>query len=172
MQVKIIQTSEPRTASTVLHNILFGMISPNEPAEDATENVDKPIVITHKTNIDEWISTYGKKYDLYFICSERDKVSKYQEYKMDKKYHSYKNVLIFQFEELDDTDQSEEQIVDIVHKKVRKLLPNTIELNKETGLKRLKDMNMKYSKIKDMPFRSYVDPFYSLHGHHRNREDS
>ena len=44
-------------------------------------------------------------------------------------------------------------------------------MNKKNGIARIRDMNRRYEEIKSKPF-LYLDEFYHLHGHHRNRDDT
>jgi len=98
---------------------------------------------------------------LYFVCSERgDKV-------IDEKYHHYKNVLIFNYDELLETETySVEDIVTNAYNKLIGVLPGDIELNKQDAVERIQKMNLVYEEIKNKPF-SYADDFYQLHGSHR-----
>lgn len=71
-------------------------------------------VKSHNTNIDELILEYGKKYNLIFIYSERKEKNKF----INKKYKSYDNVIVFDFNELNETeDYGLEEIVKNIYKK-------------------------------------------------------
>jgi hypothetical protein len=168
----IIQTSLPRTGSTILINMLHGFIMKNERVHHVAHfyNISKRIYNNdnninifklHEPNIDEFIEMFSDKYNLYFVCSERgDKV-------MDKKYHDYKNVLIFNYHELLETDTySIEDIVSNAYHKLCNFLPSDIVLNKTDAVERIQKMNILYEEIRDKPF-SYVDDFFELHGSHR-----
>ena len=50
--------------------------------------------------------------------------------------------------------------------KIRHIFP--FELDREGCLTRIREMNARYNEIKDQPF-EYIDPFYEIHGSHRNR---
>ncbi len=175
----IIQTSLPHTGSTVLINMLHGFIIKNEPVHHVAHfyNISKRIYNNnhihnnnvnifklHEPNIDEFIEMFSDKYNLYFVCSERgDKV-------IDKKYHDYKNVLIFNYDELLETETySVEDIVGNAYDKLCSFLPSDIVLNKEDAIDRIQQMNLVYEEIKDKPF-SYIDHFFELHGSHRKRK--
>jgi hypothetical protein len=166
----IIQTAETRTGTTVLVNMLHGFILKNDPIQFVSHfyNISKRIYNNkinifklHHTNIDDFIEMFSDKYNLYFVCSERgDKV-------IDKKYHDYNNVLIFNYNELLETETySVEDIINNAYDKLRSFLPDDIELNKQDAIERIHKMNKVYEEIKDMP-RSYIDHFYELHGSHR-----
>ena len=177
----IIQTSLPQTGSTVLINMLHGFIMKNQAVQHVAHyyNISKRIYNynnnnnnnnninifkLHEPNIDVFIKMFSEKYNLYFVCSERgDKV-------IDEKYHHYKNVLIFSYDKLLETDAySVDDIVNHAYDKLRNFLPDEIELNKEDAIERIKKMNIVCQEIKDKPF-SYIDHFFELHGSHRNRK--
>jgi hypothetical protein len=175
--ILIIQTSPPHSASTFLVNALHGLIEQMKDTKISFlfhknsninfNNIDIAIIKTHNTNIDELISEYKDKYELYFVCSERDNEYIY----IDNKYKSYNNVIVFDFNELNETqDNTLPIIIDNIYNKLCKLLSkhNFIKLNKETGITRIKNMNKRYQEIKNKSF-DYVDPFFEIHGSHRNR---
>lgn len=129
-------------------------------------NNEITILKYHHTNIDAFINLYSKDYELYFICSEREEINK----TMDKKFHNYRNVLIFKYEELLETETyTVEDIVNHCYDKIKKLLPQHIRLDKEKSTKRVKIMNELCEGIKDRDF-SYYDHYYHIHGSHRGRE--
>lgn len=172
-----IQVSSGRTGSTVLNNIIFGFISPESKLHSyiitnvLPDKITSSLYITHNTNIDYWINKY-KNYNLIFICTERnEKGFKYPIKPIDEKYKNYNNTIYFDFKELNETsDYSVEDIVNVVYNKLNYFLLNKeidIKLNKNEGLKRLKEMNKFYLTIKNKPF-SYYDKFYSIHGSHRS----
>jgi hypothetical protein len=179
----IIQTSPPHTASTLLVNALYGLIDEledkniffNKDAEQLDEIIEKDfgdkniaVIKTHNTNIDKLINVYKDKYDLYFVCSQRPKHNLY----IENKYLSYKNVVIFNFVELNETSENTiPKIIDTIYDRVYNLLSKYefIKLNKENGIQRINNMNTVYKEIKNKPF-SYVDPFFEIHGSHRNRK--
>ena len=166
----IIQTSGTRTGTTILVNMLYGFIIKNEPVRFLLSvdnipryllNYNTNIFKFHNLDIDEFIEKHSDKYNLYFVCSERgDNV-------VDEKYHHYKNVLIFNYDELLETETySVEDIVNNTYNKLRSFLPDDIELNKQDAVERIQKMNTLYEEIKDKPF-SYADDFFQLHGSHR-----
>ncbi len=164
---KLIQASPPRTASTVLHNLLYGFICPTTPCSKCNDET-KQIIVTHNTDLDYWENRLsGMK--LYFVCSERRSLKPPRT--IDSKYYHKENLLRIQFEELNETPEySLEQIVENLYAKLKKLLPSHIKLDKESATKRINSMNELYEKIKDKPF-SYYNEFYHIHGSHRNRND-
>lgn len=171
----IIQTSLPRTGSTVLINMLHGFIMKEQGVQHVAHfyNISKRIYTNnnninifklHEPNIDDFIEMFSDKYNLFFVSTERGtKV-------IDEKYHHYKNVLIFNYDELLETETySVEDMVSNAYDKLRAFLPDDIELNKQDAIERIKKMNLAYEEIKDKPF-SYIDHFFELHGSHRNRK--
>lgn len=173
MKTLIIQTSPKHTASTFLVNAIYGMIP---------ELFDKKIIVSwmpnfqnyfndiivvksHNTNIDELILEYSEKYNLIFICSERKQKNKF----IDEKYKSYDNVIIFDFDELNETENYKlEDIVKNIYEKIKTPLKN-IKLDTKKCFERLTLMNIRYEEIKYFDF-NYIDNFFEIHGSHKNRE--
>lgn len=187
MKLLIIQTSPNHTASTLLINSIYGLIP-----ELTNKNIigewtndfhklftDVAVVKCHILNIDELIKKYTEKYkntykdlNILFICSERIE----KKYIINDKYKTYKNVVVFDFNELNETPKNTlDNIVDNLHTKISILFDNnsitTVELNKDTCKERIINMNKRYEEIKCKPF-SYIDPFYEIHGSHRNRKNA
>ena len=135
--------------------------------ENNFKNHFKDIIIvkSHDTNIDELIRKYNDTYKIVFICSQRPKYNKF----INKKYKKYNNVVVFNFNELNKTKHNSLiKIIDNIYTKVKSVLPTNIELNKPKCIKRIKQMNKRYIKIKSKPF-TYIDDFFEIHGSHRNR---
>jgi hypothetical protein len=181
MKTIIFQSSPHHTGSTVLINILHGLIpklkdkpvifdfnnmytSGNDFLDLNDKFIDNLLIIkTHNTDIDEIMSKYSDKYKLIFICSVR----KDENQLIDKKYKDYKNVIVFSFNSLNESENNTiEDIVNRVYKKIKKLL--NINFNIKDGINRIVSMNNLYEKIKDKNF-DYYDTFYHIHGSHRNR---
>jgi len=176
MKTIIFQTSPPHTASTVLVNILYGLIPylKDKPVffmdpdkefdfESIIDN-DITVIKTHITDIDRLILKYGDNYNLYFISSVR----KDRNLLLNKKYKKYNNVIVFSFNELNETDDNTiYDIVNRVHDRI-KVIFNT-ELNIENAVNRIISMNHLYETIKENDFKFY-DEFYHIHGSHRNRK--
>jgi hypothetical protein len=167
MKTLIVQTSPKHTASTLLVNAIHGLIPALADKRIITGKRFAPFdailaIKIHNTNIDYLIRLY-QGYRLLFVCSER----KDKNLLIDAKYKQYRNVVVFDFNELNATEATPlSTVVDTIHKKLAPLLP--IRLDKESCLQRLVAMNARYEQIKHRPF-SYIDPFYELHGSHRNR---
>jgi hypothetical protein len=175
MKLLIIQTSPYHTASTFLVNAIYGLIPElfNKKIiglwDNHFEKYFKDIIVikSHDLLIDKVINKYNKQYKLVFICSERQKMN----YLIDKKYKSYDNVVVFDFDELNETsDNKLIQIVDNIYNKVKNVLPNII-LDKTKCIERIELMNIRYEEIKNMPF-TYIDDFFEIHGSHRNRKNT
>jgi hypothetical protein len=178
-KILIIQSSPPHTGSTVLVNILHGLLCADKPVIYSDFNKDMDVITkrinnnklsiikSHNCNIDGLINKF-KRYNLFFICSERDNLI------IDKKYKTYKNVLSIDYKELLESDtNSIKDIADGIYNKLLSILPAEIILNNENpiddAVKRIQNMNDTYELIKNRPF-SYVHPFYHIHGHHKNRK--
>jgi hypothetical protein len=165
---KIIQASPPGTASTVLFNILYGLIEPELPYASEEVLEERDIIVTHECEIRDW-DRYSDKYDLYFICSERKSKNRFIPNK--HKHRKEDNVCIFQFEDLNETpNYPVSSIVNTVHDKLITFLPESISLNTDTAIDRINKMNKLYESIKNREF-SYWDKFYGIHGSHRGRDD-
>ena len=179
MKTIIFQCSPPNTGSTVLVNILYGLIlqlkdkpiifdfnniyTSGDNLLDQEFTDDLLVIKTHNTDIDQIMSKYSNKYNLFFICSVR----KDKNLLIDKKYKHYKNVIVFSFNSLNESKNNNiEDIVNKVYKKLKKIL--YIDLNINNGINRIVSMNNLYEKIKDKDF-EYYDIFYHIHGSHRNK---
>ena len=175
-KVVIFQSSARGTGSTLLVNALYGLIEKlkdkkvigdwhNEKLDNFFDDI---FVIKSHINMDHKMEIIDKeKYDLYFVCSERVEQNKF----ILNRHKEMKNVVVFPYSELNETEENTlEMIVDNIYNKVSKLLEkhDFIKYNKQTAIERIQKMNQKYEEIKDQPF-SYIEDFYGLHGHHRNR---
>ena len=169
-KILIVQTSPEHTGSTFLVNALYGLFEDTKDKKIVFEvepNFENIFIIkSHTANIDELIAKYQSEYDVYFVCSQRILKNLY----IEKKYVSYKNVVVFQYIELNETETNTlDEIVNNICDKVRNLLSNNnIILNPQTAIERIMNMNKRYEEIKDKPF-DYFDPFFEIHGSHRNR---
>ena len=87
---------------------------------------------------------------------------------IDEKYKKYNNIIIFDFNELNQTNNNSLiKIVDNIYAKLKNVL-NDVKLDKEKCIERIKLMNSRYEEIKNEEF-IYVHEFFQLHGSHRNR---
>jgi hypothetical protein len=176
--VKIIQLSPFRTASTVLTNLLYGLFTPEQPVTvygGPVENLPPlltPEVVVIKTHelyrVDEIASTItAAGYVPYFVCSERPA----KNILLPEHVRTRAGVLVFAYVELNATEEYPlEHVVTHVVDKLRDFLPVDI-MNRAkpiNAIQRLVDMNTRAAQIAEMPF-SYYDPFFHIHGHHRNR---
>jgi hypothetical protein len=147
MKLLIIQTSPKHTASTLLVNSIYGLIPELSDKkiigiwDDNFENYFENIIVVknHNTNIDELINKYNEKFKLIFICSERQEMN----YLIDEKYKNYDNVVVFEFNELNETnDNTLIQIVDNIYAKLKDVLSD-VELYKTKCIERIKLMNIR-----------------------------
>jgi hypothetical protein len=172
----IIQTSPHHTASTLLVNALYGLIPSLKDKRivgfweynwEAEFDSDVIVLKSHNLDINWFIKHYSLFYNLFFICSER----KEKNYYINPLHKHYKNVLFFDYIELNETKSNNlEQIIKNIILKVNKWIPN-IQLNFNNGMSRIINMNEKYELIKNKPF-TYVDDFYHIHGSHKNRKNT
>ena len=91
---------------------------------------------------------------------------------IDPKYKEYENVIVFQYEELLETEDNPlTKIIDTIYDRVAPMIEGhpKVKLSKADALHRVINMNKRYEEIKDKPF-SFIDPFFELHGSHRNRD--
>jgi hypothetical protein len=169
MKTLIIQTSPPHTASTFLVNAIYGLIPELSDKSIMYEELDESeniIVMKSHNDIDDLIKQYNNKYKLIFISSER----KDMDISIDEKYKTYKNVILFDYNELNETTTNTLiKIVDNIYNKVKNVLFN-IKLDKTKCIDRINLMNIKYEQIKHEPF-TYIDELFALHGSHRNRKE-
>jgi hypothetical protein len=174
MKTLIIQSSFPRTASTVLVNAVYGMIPTlfSKPVLFADFRsplrlpVDQDILVlkTHETNLEQIMERFADKYKVYFVCSERRKQQKL----FNTTHKNYSNAVFFDFDELNETpENSVHRIVATVYDKLQSLLVG-IRLDESLAYRRLEAMNRIYAQIKHMPF-DYTDPYFNIHGSHRSR---
>jgi hypothetical protein len=168
----IIQMGSNRTGSTLLVNLLYGFIIPNEGIRMFLSIDNLPIfsqcsiVKTHLLDIDGMVDMYNDKYDLYFIISERNGRHTPTSTRECKKLH-------IKYDDILETETNNLQvIVDTMYNALRDFLPAEIPLSKDTAFKRISEMNTEYERIKDFDFHTYVNYFYELHGSHRNPEIS
>ena len=187
-KIIIFQLSPTHTGSTVLVNILHGLlcydkninydfdflnlqqsgkISKNQwnkfEKDYLSNNIN--IIKTHNLSIDKISNTFSKNYDVYFVCSEREQNI------INPKYHLYKNVIVFNYDELlESSTNNIEQIVNHVANNIQNILPQEVCIlfNRRDAIYRIRNMNNIYYYIKDRPF-SYFSLFYHLHGSHRNQ---
>ncbi len=176
--VRIIQSSPAHTGSTVLANLLYGMFAPREPVSFSMtadsigkeeKNSESRILKTHNIDFDYWSDELSCS-DLFFMITHRANHKQ-----IDVKYQAWPNVLIFDYDEINETDgNSLWEIVDNAFDKIFNLMEGSIEPRLSTEevrwnmMDRIVCMNQRYDEIKDRPF-SYYDEFYHIHGSHRGR---
>ncbi len=169
MKLFIIQTSPTHTASTLLVNSIYGLVpdlSDKRITCDFFEDHPNVIAMKSHTDIDLLINKYNHLYKLIFICSERKDL----DIIMDIKYKTYENVVIFDFNELNETIINPlTLIVDTIYNRIKNVLVD-VQLDKIKCIERINSMNNRYQEIKNKSF-DYVDDFFGLHGSHRNRKE-
>jgi len=173
--ILIVQSSPMRTCSTVLANVLYGLVYElsNKPIIDywnkkvCNFSNKVNVIKTHILDLEYFTNTYEQQYDVYFVCSER----KQQNILIDKKYISYSNLILFDYQDLLETPTNRvDDIVDTVYKKMITIIPRgEITYSTLTAKKRLNEMNKYYETIQNRSF-NYINQFYQLHGSHRIRD--
>jgi hypothetical protein len=168
MKTVFIQSSFPRSVSTLLVNALYGLIvSTQEHPVIFTDFRHNPynaysqvtIFKTHDTQLSEIASRFPTEtYKMYYICSERGR-------QFEDRYRTYDNVAIFDYNDLNNISLETicGNLYDVVH-----FMEPTVELSISGCMERVQTMNDRYEIIKDWPF-EYTDPFFNLHGSHRKR---
>ena len=175
--ILIVQSSPMRTGSTVLANILQGLVYElsNKPIIYFSNKIicnfsyKVNVIKTHILDLDYFMNSFENRYDVYFVCSQR----KEQKILIDSKYTSYPNLVLFDYEELLETPTNTvSNIVDTVYNKMITMIPRgEIMYSTLTSKKRLSEMNKYYETIQNRSF-DYVNPFYQIHGSHRIRDGS
>ena len=170
--IVIIQTGHMRTGTTLLVNLLYGFLLPEEKIRclwETHHNItpfhDKcNIYKSHCLDFDGFMQNHREKYNVFFVCTERDQK------KINEKVKRMSNVLVFDYNEILETEEYfMDEIIENVYQKLQEFLPKSITLDKETCRQRIEKMNEKYAEIENMDF-SHVDDFFQLHGRHRNRD--
>ena len=166
MKTLIIQSSFPRSASTLLVNILYGLIlglqdQPvlwNDFRNYYGPPISGPVTVfkTHETNLGDLDFLLSKKYNTFFVCSERE-----QHFAEGLK--TQPNVAILDYSDL---LVPLDEVCERVHAVISDMIPH-LSLSIPNCIDRVISMNQRYAEIADKPF-SYVDPFYQLHGSHRS----
>lgn len=169
----IIQASPYHTASTLLVNAIYGLVPflKNHrivcgEEKDSFKLMKNNLLIikTHDLRIDTQLNFLkNSNIQTFFICSERPN----KNYLIPEEYRNLENMIIFDYNELNETpENSIENIVDTIIGKIKGIFP--FELDKQGCITRISEMNARYAVIKDQSF-EYIDPFYEIHGSHRNR---
>ncbi len=169
MKTLIVQSSFPRSASTLLVNVLYGLIVGlqdmpvlwNDFRHYYGPAITGPITVfkTHETNLADLNYLLGKKYNTFFVCSERAPNHFLEDLKV------LSNVAVLDYTDLNNVPVPE--VCERLHAVITDMIPY-LDLSISNCIARVEAMNRRYLEIADLPF-SYVDPFYQLHGSHRYR---
>ena len=171
--IKIIQSSPPHTASTLLSNLIHGFICPQEEIQYSSDVIDNFLITkTHNLNIIDLENKYPQ-YKLFFIMSERND-SKVKA-KINNELKKKSNVLVINYDKLLETDNNRiKNIIDYIFNEFNNFIPKELKPNKDDDLikddmeNRMKIVNETVENMKDKLFDEY-DKFTSIHGSHRNR---
>jgi hypothetical protein len=168
MKTVFIQSSFPRSVSTLLVNALYGLIVSTQDKSvaftDFIHNAYTPhepisIFKTHDTQLSSIAERFpSHSYQTYYICSEHGR-------QFLDSYRAYTNIAIFDYNDLNDVPS--ETICGNLYDVVHYMAPH-VELSISGCMNRIDAMNARYEIIKNLPF-DYTDPHFQLHGSHRNR---
>ena len=169
----VIIASEKRTGSTLLANIVAGLISKDEPipftARFTPESIPHsliesyPFIKTHNLSLKDWEKRLQQtKRDCVFIIPFRGENNLEQ-----LKRNLFSKILFCDFNEF----TSEGYLFELFIEKTLKFLRRhgALQGNKElvkSSINRVIDMNYTNEYIKKLPF-DYVDVFYQVRGGHR-----
>lgn len=168
---RIVQCSGPRTASTVLANLLYGIFSPKLAVNyENYDRIQKEIVLkTHNLSQLYWERKLYN-YKVFYICSTRLHHTNPPE-----SFTIQNNVIVFDYKEINLTESyTTGDICMHVLSKLKKDLPTDVwpDFSDEEILRnmihRFDGLNQRCEEIKDRPF-SYFDEYFHVHGGHRNR---
>jgi hypothetical protein len=161
-----------RTGSTLLTNIIYGLIHPNFPAQFMSIRkkriIEQPNITIVKTHIKpDILSNMFKQYNLIFLTIRRyDKKVKVKEYTLSNTQHE---CIVIPYENLLYTSEdSRDNVINYIHDLIKPFILN-IKLNINDCKTRLNKMENIIEKMKLLPFREY-DDFYLIHGGHRFRD--
>ena len=167
-EIKVIQASKHHTGSTLLTNLIYGLLCPEDPIYFSDTNCEKLVTKSHNLDINSWEENFSE-YELYFICSIRkdEKIN----VDIDEKYKSKNNVLVIDYSRLNEINSTNN--VDYIFDLLINFLPKSI-IPQEKDLKlnminRFNLMNQTYKSIKHKDF-DFYDEFTHIHGSHRNRK--
>ena len=155
----IIQSSSPHTGSTLLSNVLYGFFCPKRP-------INYKRTINRRCQLSKVVKTHSNKgfwkdiRNVIIVTSVRD--GHPESFGKDDR-----NIVVVPYEVLLGTEvEIATRVYDILSKRVKGLPNRKRSINR--GARRLKAMNIRYLEIQYRTF-SFVDPFFHLHGSHRNR---
>ena len=166
MKTLIIQSSFPRSASTLLVNVLYGLIVGLQDMPVIWNDfrhpyrIEAPITIfkTHDTNLADLDFLFKEKYNTFFICSERGAT-------FDHRLRQMPNAAILDYTDLNNVPVPE--VCERLSLVIADMIPY-INLSIPNCVARVEAMNRRYAEIASKPF-NFVDSFYQLHGSHRLR---
>jgi hypothetical protein len=169
---KVVQTSLPRTGSTLLSNILAACLDNNKPIFASHDSLSASILTkTHNTDLLFWKSKYPS-IDLYFAITQRSGFGNIlEDYNNANYIRSYSKSKIIEFDydklcisSIRSTEDIALYCVDVLQKYFsfvdKQSIPGVIN--------RVNLMNAKVLELRDMPF-AYYNEFFHVHGGHRRR---
>jgi hypothetical protein len=189
----IFQISKPHTGSTLMTNLLIGLVS-HDPTNEHVVFLEKEARIlsyrgkiyrgsdcnvtvvtkTHQTKVDRLTKLFASQFDrLYFVAVNRGKKKSVS----DRYCRNYTNVLCFEYGDTvynsTSPDEEASNRANVVHR-VRKALQDKFEyfagyyLDETAAVKRLEEMDTVVEEYKQYDF-TRVNHKFEIHGGHRNR---
>lgn len=176
---RIVQSSLRRTGSTLLTNILYGLFIPDcsvcfcdylyhpDKVLDVSEKLLNNFIIkTHNDDFTE-LSRVFADYCVYFVTSIRPEKNLMIDEALREQMP---NLVIVDYDLLTgDVAVAVRNVVHLLRPKFPKEL--LAIMDQKAAVNRVCLMNERYNQIKYLGFNEYYDPFYKLHGHHRNRDE-
>lgn len=171
--IKIVQSSPPRTGSTLLLNLIHGFLAPDEEVHCKPEDLrNHRLIKTHNIDIMA-LEKHFHEYKLFFIMSERN--DKKLKLLINSEYKQKPNVLVINYNYLLQTDKNTmKNIVDYTFNKFNQFIPKELKpkkpdvLIKQDMMQRFRTVNATVELMKNEPFTKW-DKFTGIHGSHRKR---
>lgn len=165
--MKFVICTYARTGSTLLSNIIAGLFYPKEPIGfidypelNIKDFYDSDFNVIKSHLVDRLVREEESE-DLFFITSHRLDVKHRLNYPNHWVVFDYQNFLI---------DEDLKQSVNFVANKLKDLSGIKLsQLNIKNCIGRLELMNNRVNELKKHAFETY-DPFFHIHGGHRNRK--
>lgn len=177
-EVRIIQIGKLRTGSTLLTNVLYGLVTPKADvcycADGCCMVNNLPGSVIIKMHDPAQIATLDKRCRLhgcepYFVCSVRAEFNR----DIPAEFKTWPNVTRVEYADLIQTEtRSVADSVQAVVERIKPIFPADFvaSFQLDAAVERVEAMNRRYAEIQDKPF-DWIDTFFRLHGHHRNRDN-
>lgn len=171
--LRFYQHGPGKTCSTVLYNILIGLIDPYKNAQNL-RNYDKTIIDfghSYETLEERMNCDIDKGLEPIALVSVRygtGHTNDFVNHGYDAKFKKNPNIIFFNFDDLNEkSNYGVSDIVEVVYNKIYDKVGDKIILNKKTAIERIQNMNKRYEIMKYLPYDT-IDYFYGLHGSHKS----